>query len=229
MTFRNRLQYLMVWRIKLSNKQAIDEILKGNVRVNGLVQRQNIEISIEDEVEWNGQIIQVGEKFIYLAFYKPVGIETTLNESISDNLKNILPFKERLFPVGRLDKASEGLLLLTNDGNLFKHILKYDNRVEKEYLVTVDSPITTDFVRQMATGIRIMGKITLPCKVVQLEEKVFQIVLIQGMNRQIRRICYQLGYEVTQLKRVRIGNVVLEDLRPMNYRVVEKSICYDFR
>ena len=219
----------MVWRIKLSNKQAIDEILRGNVRVNGLVQRQNIEISIEDEVEWNGQIIKVGEKFIYLAFYKPVGIETTLNESIDDNLKSILPFKERLFPVGRLDKASEGLLLLTNDGNLFKHILKYDNRVEKEYLVTVDSPITTDFVRQMATGIRIMGKITLPCKVVQLEEKVFQIVLIQGMNRQIRRMCYQLGYEVTQLKRVRIGNVVLEDLRPMNYRVVEKSICYDFR
>ena len=151
----------------------------------------------------NGNILQEAKKLIYIAYYKPRGIETTLNTDIADNLKNILPFKDDVFPVGRLDKESEGLLLLTNDGTLYDKILRNENKTEKEYLVKVDKEITKSFLETMSSGITIMSKKTLPCKLVQIDETYFQNYLIQGLNRQIRRMCYKLNFEVLSLKRIR--------------------------
>ncbi|AFK03562.1 pseudouridine synthase Rsu [Emticicia oligotrophica DSM 17448] len=221
MTFRNRLQYLLVVRLQISNKEALALILSGKVLVNGLVVKSNCELSQTDEVVFEGKILQESKKMIYVAYYKPRGIETTLNTQIEDNLKEVLPFEEELFPVGRLDKASEGLLLLTNDGTVYDKILRNENKTEKDYIVEVDKPINDEFVELMSSGIVIMGKKTLPCEVVQLDDCVFKITLVQGLNRQIRRMCYKLNYEVLSLKRVRIGNIDLGDLKAGEYRFLD--------
>ncbi|MDR6563036.1 MULTISPECIES: pseudouridine synthase [unclassified Arcicella] len=218
MTFRNRLQYLLVKRLQIANKMALSLIQSGVIMVNGLVVNENVIINLEDEVVYNNQLIKEGKKMIYLAFYKPRGIETTLNTNIPENLKEILPFEDALFPVGRLDKESEGLLLLTNDGRLFDKTLRKEHQTEKEYFVTVDKVIDEEFITRMSNGIQIMGKMTLPCKVEKITDFSFKIILVQGLNRQIRRMCYQLHYEVLELIRTRIGNVLLENLTPSTYR-----------
>ena len=138
-----------------------------------------------------------------------------------DNLKAILPFEADIFPVGRLDKESEGLLLLTNDGTVYDKILRNENKTEKDYIVQVDKPITSEFLETMSDGIVIMGKKTLPCQLIQIDDFAFKITLIQGLNRQIRRMCYKLDYEVLSLKRVRIGDVNLENLKAGEYRILE--------
>ncbi len=217
MTFRKRLQYFLVKRLNISNKSALALILGGKISINNVLVLENIEINIEDNVIYENQILQEGKQLIYVAFYKPKGIETTLNTDIPNNLKDILPFKETLFPVGRLDKESEGLLLLTNDGRLFDKTLRSENQTEKEYLVKVDKKITDDFTLRMSSGITILGKITLPCPVKKVDDYTFKIILVQGINRQIRRMCYKLGYEVLELKRVRIGDVLLGELSPNEY------------
>lgn len=222
MTFRNRLQYLLVKRLQISNKMALSLIQSGEIIVNGLVVNENIIIEMEDEVIYNHSIIKEGKKMIYLAFYKARGIETTLNTEIPDNLKALLPFKD-IFPAGRLDKESEGLLLLTNDGRLFDKTLRKEHQTEKEYLVTVDKVIDEEFIARMSGGIKIMGKTTLPCQVEKINDFTFKIILVQGLNRQIRRMCYQLHYEVLELIRIRIGNVTLGDLRPNEYRIIDTS------
>lgn len=213
MTFRNRLQYLLVVRLQISNKEALNIIFSGKVLVNNIVAKSNCEITQTDEVLYEGKVLQEAKKLIYIAYYKPRGIETTLNTAIEDNLKAILPFEEEVFPVGRLDKESEGLLLLTNDGTVYDKILRNENKTEKDYIVQVDKPITTDFLQAMSSGIVIMGKKTLPCKLIQINDFTFKITLIQGLNRQIRRMCYKLDYDVLSLKRVRIGNIHLGDLK----------------
>lgn len=218
MTFRKRLQYFLVKRLNTSNRNALALILEGKVLVNDLAVFENIEINIKDKVVYENQILQEGKKLMYVAFYKPRAIETTLNTYIADNLKDILPFEETLFPVGRLDKESEGLLLLTNDGRLFDKTLRSEHHTEKEYLVKVDKEITDDFILKMSSGINILGKITLPCSVEKVDDFTFKIILVQGINRQIRRMCYKLDYEVLELKRIRIGNVSLGDLSPNEYR-----------
>ena len=218
MTFRKRLQYFLVKRLNISNKNAITLISEGKLLVNGTVIAENIEINIGDRIIYEDQILQEGKQLIYIAFYKPRGIETTLNTDIEDNLKGILPFKAKLFPVGRLDKESEGLLLLTNDGRLFDKILRSEHQTEKEYIVNVDKEITDNFILNMSSGITILGKTTLPCPVEKVDNFTFKIILIQGINRQIRRMCYKLEYEVLELKRIRIGNVVLGNLAPNEYR-----------
>lgn len=223
MTFRNRLQYLLVVRLQISNKEALSLIFSGKVLVNGSVVQSNCEIKQTDEVVYAGQVLQEAKKLIYIAYYKPRGIETTLNTDIADNLKAILPFEEEVFPVGRLDKESEGLLLLTNDGTVYDKILRNENKTEKDYIVLVDKPITTDFLQAMSSGIVIMGKKTLPCKLIQIDDFTFKITLIQGLNRQIRRMCYKLNYEVLSLKRVRIGEIHLGDLKAGEFRVGESS------
>ncbi len=223
MTFRNRLQYLLVVRLQISNKKALSLIFSGKVLVNGSVVQSNCEIKQTDEVVYAGQILQEAKKLIYIAYYKPRGIETTLNTAIADNLKAILPFEEDVFPVGRLDKESEGLLLLTNDGTVYDKILRNENKTEKDYIVQVDKSITTDFLQAMSSGIVIMGKKTLPCKLIQMDDFTFKITLIQGLNRQIRRMCYKLNYEVLSLKRVRIGEIHLGDLKAGEFRVGESS------
>ena len=221
MTFRNRLQYLLVVRLQISNKEALNLIFLGKVLVNGIATKSNNELTITDEVMYEGVVLQEAKKLIYVAFYKPRGIETTLNTAIANNLKDILPFKEPVFPVGRLDKESEGLLFLTNDGRVYDQMLRNENKTEKDYIVQVDKLITTDFLKAMSSGVIIMGKKTLPCEITKIDDFTFKITLIQGLNRQIRRMCYQLDYEVVKLKRVRIGNVFLKDLQAGEWSLVD--------
>lgn len=221
MTFRNRLQFLLVLRLQISNKEALHLIISGKVLVNGIISKSNCELSQTDEVIYEGKVLQEAKKLIYIAFYKPRGIETTLNVAIEDNLKAILPFEADVFPVGRLDKESEGLLLLTNDGTVYDKILRNENKTEKDYVVQVDRPITSEFLETMSEGIVIMGRKTLPCQLIQINDLTFKITLIQGLNRQIRRMCYKLNYEVLGLKRVRIGDVNLENLKAGEYRILE--------
>ena len=218
MTFRKRLQYFLVKRLNISNKSALTLILEGNIKINGQVITENTVINPEDSIVFDEQILQEGKKYIYVAFYKPRGIETTLNQDIQDNLKDVLPFKEELFPIGRLDKESEGLLILTNDGRTFDKTLRSEYQTEKEYLVKVDREINGNFICKMSNGINILGKITLPCRVKKIDDYTFKIILIQGINRQIRRMCYKLGYEVLRLIRVRIGEVELGNLQPNEFR-----------
>jgi 23S rRNA pseudouridine2604 synthase len=218
MTFRKRLQYFLVKNLNISNKSALQCISEGKTKINSKVIFENVIISPEDTIVFEEQILQEGKKFIYVAFYKPRGIETTLNQEIQDNLKSILPFKEELFPVGRLDKESEGLLILTNDGRLFDKTLRSEHQIEKEYLVTVDKEITEEFIKKMSNGINILGKTTLPCKIEKIDDFTFKIILIQGINRQIRRMCYKLDYEVLKLIRVRIGDVEIRELKPNEFR-----------
>ena len=223
MIFRKRLQYFLVKRLNISNKSALVLILEGKILVNDFSVFENIEINIQDKIVFDNQILQEGKQLIYIAFYKPRGIETTLNTEIPDNLKDILPFEENLFPVGRLDKESEGLLLLTNDGRTFDKTLRSEHQTEKEYLVKVNKVIDDDFVLKMSSGITILGKITLPCQVEKVDNFTFKIILIQGINRQIRRMCYKLGYEVLGLKRIRIGDILIGDLKPCEYYAVRKT------
>ena len=221
MTFRNRLQYLLVVRLQISNKNALGLILSGKVSVNGVSVKSNIEFTPVDEVIYEDKILQERKKLVYVAYYKSRGIETTLNTEIPNNLKSILPFDDELFPVGRLDKASEGLLLLTNDGTLYDKMLRNENKTEKEYIVRVDRKIDEYFIKSMSSGITIMGKTTLPCKVRQIDDFTFNIILVQGLNRQIRRMCYKLKYEVLSLIRVRIDQIKLENLIAGKYRVLD--------
>ena len=218
MTFRKRLQYFLVKRLNISNKNALALILAGKIKVNEQIVFENIILNLEDSVIVEEQIVQVKKEFIYLAFYKPRGIETTLNREIQDNLKEILPIKEELFPVGRLDKESEGLLILTNDGRIFDKTLRQEHQIEKEYLATVDREIDDEFIRKMSEGINILGRLTLPCQVEKIDNYTFKIILVQGLNRQIRRMCYKLNYEVLRLIRIRIGTVTLENLQPNEFR-----------
>lgn len=222
MTFRKRIQYHLVKKLNISNKVAIELIRNGQIAVNEVIIYENIEISETDSLKYGSVFLQEAKQLIYVAFYKPRGIETTLNTEIANNLKEILPFEESLFPVGRLDKESEGLLLLTNDGRIFDKTLRHENNIEKEYLVEVDKPISDEFLLKMASGVNILGKITKAAKLEKLTEFQFKIILTQGLNRQIRRMCYKLDYEVLKLVRIRIGNHKIEVLKPLEYRYLDK-------
>lgn len=211
MSFRNKLQYFLVKKLQISNSEAQKFLYERKITVNGKSTSANILIEPEFEIRYENEILQSSKDFKYLAFYKPRGVETTLNSEIADNLLSILPF-EGVFPVGRLDKASEGLLILTDDGRIYDKILRNEHKTEKEYIVIIDKPMDNAFLTIMANGVKIMGKTTLPCQLEMINENCFKITLIQGLNRQIRRMCYKLGYEVISLKRTRIGNLKLEDL-----------------
>jgi 23S rRNA pseudouridine2604 synthase len=164
-----------------------------------------------DEIRVDGKLIRENrDKPIYLAFNKPVGIECTTNQSVRNNIVDYINYPERIFPIGRLDKASEGLIFMTNDGDIVNKILRARNNHEKEYIVTVDKPITDRFIQKMGNGVPILDTVTRKCKVEQISKYIFKIVLTQGLNRQIRRMCEYLGYEVTALKRIRIINISLD-------------------
>lgn len=168
-------------------------------------------VSLRDEIRLDGKLVSgKTEKPIYLAFHKPAGIECTTNQSVKNNIVDYINYPLRIFPIGRLDKASEGLIFMTNDGDIVNKILRARNNHEKEYIVTVDKPITDRFLKRMASGIPILGTVTRKCEVEQLSKFVFRIVLTQGLNRQIRRMCQYVGYEVTALKRIRIINIHLD-------------------
>ena len=194
-----------------SRRKADDYISDGRVYINGKPALLGSKVSIEDEISVDGEIIQnKDKKKVYIAFNKPVGIECTGNHKVKDNIIDYINHKERLFTIGRIDKQSEGLILLTNDGDIVNNVLRSENRKEKEYIVTVNKKITTEFIDKMRKGVRIMGRITRKCFVKKIHENRFKIILTQGMNRQIRRMCEVLGYRVTKLKRVRIMDIHLD-------------------
>jgi 23S rRNA pseudouridine2604 synthase len=181
-----------------SRREADRLIEQGRVTINGNVPEMGTKIGPDDEVRVNGKLIQEKkDEKIYLAFNKPVGIECTTNLDVRDNIVDYINYPERIFPIGRLDKASEGLIFMTNDGDIVNKILRARNNHEKEYIVTVNKPITDRFIQRMANGIPILETITKKCKVEQVSKYVFRIVLTQGLNRQIRRMCEYLDYEVT--------------------------------
>ena len=194
-----------------SRREADKLIEQGRVTINGVVPEMGTKISSNDEVRVNGKLVRENrKKRIYLAFNKPAGIECTTNQDVRDNIVDYINYPERIFPIGRLDKASEGLIFMTNDGDIVNKILRARNNHEKEYIVTVNRPITDRFIERMANGIPILDTVTRNCKVEQVSKFVFRIILTQGLNRQIRRMCEYLDYEVTALKRTRIINISLD-------------------
>ena len=194
-----------------SRREADKLIEQKRISINGKVAEMGTKVSLRDEIRLDGKLVSgKTEKPIYLAFHKPAGIECTTNQSVKNNIVDYINYPLRIFPIGRLDKASEGLIFMTNDGDIVNKILRARNNHEKEYIVTVDKPITDRFLKRMASGIPILGTVTRKCEVEQLSKFVFRIVLTQGLNRQIRRMCQYVGYEVTALKRIRIINIHLD-------------------
>ncbi|WP_119792927.1 23S rRNA pseudouridine(2604) synthase RluF [Flavobacterium anhuiense] len=194
-----------------SRREADKLIEEGRVTINGAVPEMGTKVSPEDEVRVDGKlIVEKNEKMIYLAFNKPVGIECTTNLEVKNNIVDYINYPKRIFPIGRLDKASEGLIFMTNDGDIVNKILRARNNHEKEYTVTVNKPITERFIQRMGNGVPILDTVTKKCKVEQISKYTFKIILTQGLNRQIRRMSEYLGYEVTALKRIRIINISLD-------------------
>lgn len=194
-----------------SRREADKLIEQGRVTINGKLSEMGTKVTPEDEVRIDGKLISdKKEKNTYLAFHKPVGIECTTNQSVKNNIVDYINYPVRVFPVGRLDKESEGLILMTNDGDIVNKILRSRNNHGKEYIVTVNKPITERFIKRMSNGIPILDTVTKKCEVEQISNRVFRIILTQGLNRQIRRMCEYLGYEVTALKRIRVINISLD-------------------
>lgn len=198
-----------------SRREADKLIEQKKVTINGKVAEMGTQVQQDDKVEVNGKLISPPEnKFVYIALNKPPGITCTTELQIKDNIINFVNHSERIFPVGRLDKPSQGLILLTSDGDIVNKILRAGNYHEKEYLVTVDKPITADFIRKMANGVPLtdLDTVTRKCKVEQINRFTFRIILTQGLNRQIRRMCDHFDYKVYKLERTRIMNLTLKDL-----------------
>ena len=195
------------------SRRAADKLVEERrVTINGKIPELGEKIAPGDEVRVNGKLINPPkEKHVYLAFNKPVGIVCTTDTGVEkDNIIDFINYPKRIFPIGRLDKPSEGLIFLTNDGDIVNKILRARNHHEKEYIVSVDKPINADFVIAMSNGVPILDTITRKCKVEPIDKFTFKIILTQGLNRQILRMCDYLGYNVTRLKRVRIMNVKLD-------------------
>ena len=195
------------------SRRAADKLLEeGRIKINGKIPELGTKVSDEDYIEVDGRTIRESEgKPIYIAFNKPRGIVcTTDSKREQNNIIDFINYPKRIFPIGRLDKASEGLIFLTNDGDIVNKILRSKNNHEKEYIVRVDKPISTRFLDKMRNGVPILDTITKKCEVEKIDDMHFRIVLTQGLNRQIRRMCEYLDYEVKKLKRIRIMNVSLD-------------------
>ena len=201
-----------------SRRKAEEYINDGRVTINGAVAVLGNRVFDNDIVKLDGKPLQAKPKEIYIALNKPVGLVSSTNPKERKNIIEFVGHPERLFPIGRLDKPSEGLIFLTNNGDIVNKILRAGNNHEKEYIVSVDKPITDAFIDRMRNGIPILGTVTKKCKVEKISEKVFKIVLVQGLNRQIRRMCSYLEYEVIKLKRTRIMNITLGKLKAGEWR-----------
>ena len=194
------------------SRRAADKLIdEGRVTINGVVPEMGTKVSVTDTVHVDGKEIQKNkDAFVYLAFNKPIGIVCTTDTRVEkDNIIDFINYPKRIFPIGRLDKPSEGLILLTDDGDIVNKILRASNNHEKEYLVTVDKPISQTFIERMSGGVPILDVVTKKCYIEKLDSHTFKIILTQGLNRQIRRMCEYLDYEVQTLKRVRIMNITL--------------------
>jgi 23S rRNA pseudouridine2604 synthase len=203
-----------------SRREADKFIETGKVLVNGHRAVVGELVSGKDKVMLNGQRIEakVGDEFVFLAFNKPVGVISTTEIGVKDSIIDYIGYHERIFPIGRLDKESQGLIFMTNNGDIVNKILRAGNNHEKEYLVTVNKPITDDFITRMGNGVPMLGETTKKCKVTKESVYTFRIVLVQGLNRQIRRMCEYFEYEVTKLERVRIMNINLKGIPTGEWR-----------
>lgn len=208
-----------------SRREADRFIEKGNVFINGKRAKIGDQVFAGDKVMVNGHNIEPKEasSFLLLAFNKPVGITSTTESNVKDNIVDYVNYSERIFPIGRLDKDSQGLIFLTNNGDIVNKILRAGNKHEKEYIVTVNKPISEDFIFEMSNGVPILGVNTRKCKVRQISTYVFNIILIQGLNRQIRRMCEHFGYEVTKLERTRIMNISLKGIPTGEFRELSEE------
>ena len=201
-----------------SRREADNYIDQGRVTINDNVAIKGNRVKPGDVVEIDGEPIKKKDKTVYIAFNKPVGITCTTDLKDKTNIISFINYNSRIFPIGRLDKPSEGLIFLTNDGDIVNKILRAGNQHEKEYIVTVNKPVTPDFVHKMSNGVKILDTVTRKCFVKQEGKNRFRIILTQGLNRQIRRMCTALGYEVETLKRTRIMHITLSHLPPGKWR-----------
>ena len=201
-----------------SRREADRLIEQGLVIINGTVAVVGTKVTTADDIIIDGKPLKSKKAPIYLAFNKPVGITCTTDQAIEGNIVDYIKHRERIFPIGRLDKASQGLIFLTNDGDIVNKILRAGNNHEKEYLVSTRQPITPTFIQKMGNGIPILDSITQKCFVEKVSKNTFRIILTQGMNRQIRRMCEYLDYNVTKLERIRIMNIKLKDLAVGKWR-----------
>lgn len=207
-----------------SRRDADRLIAEGRVQVNGEVAGVGVRLADDDEVTVDGQALKArprrsgGRRHVYIALNKPVGVTCTTESSVKGNIVDFVGHEQRIFPIGRLDKDSEGLILMTSNGDIVNEILRAENAKEKEYLVAVNKAVTPEFLTGMARGVRIHGKPTKPCRTSRLAKFGFRVVLTQGLNRQIRLMAAAFGYRVTQLRRVRIVNIKLGALKPGQWR-----------
>ena len=206
-----------------SRREADNLIKQGRVKANNNLVSLGTKVSVDSEIRVDNKVIKKEEKLVYLAFNKPIGIVCTTDVRVEkNNIIDYINYPLRIYPIGRLDKNSEGLIFLTNDGNIVNKILRSKNKNEKEYIVEVSRTITKSFIDRMQKGIPILGTVTDPCFIKQIHKKKFKIILTQGLNRQIRRMCEYLNYRVTSLRRVRIMNIRL-DLEVGKYRHLSKK------
>lgn len=201
-----------------SRREADKIIDAGRVTINGRKGVLGDRVTLADAIAIDGKQINAPQATVYIAFNKPRGITCTTDIKVKDNIISYINHPQRVFPVGRLDKASEGLIFLTSDGNIVNKILRAGNNHQKEYIVTVDKPITQDFIQKMGNGVAILDTVTAKCFVEKVHPTVFRIILTQGLNRQIRRMCEALGYEVNRLKRIRIMNITVDGIRVGGWR-----------
>jgi 23S rRNA pseudouridine2604 synthase len=195
-----------------SRREADSWIEAGRVTVNGQIATLGTKVAEGDVVCVDGRQIGAAKQHVYIALNKPVGVTCTTERDVRGNIVDFVRHRERIFPIGRLDKDSEGLILLTNHGDIVNEVLRSENEHEKEYIVTVDRPVTEIFLNGMASGVRIMGEVTKPCRIRRIGPATFRIILTQGLNRQIRRMCSFFGYKVVRLQRVRIMHIELGSL-----------------
>lgn len=206
-----------------SRREADKLVEEGRVSVNGTIPLLGTKVSEDDEIKIDGKLLKQKSKLVYLAFNKPVGITCTTDRNKKGNIIDFIKYPQRIFPIGRLDKPSEGLIFLTNDGDIVNKILRAGNNHEKEYIVTVDKQISPAFINAMGNGVPILDTVTKKCFVEQESSNSFRIILTQGLNRQIRRMCDSLGYHVRQLKRTRIMNIHLKGIKEGEWRLLTKE------
>ncbi|KMT23121.1 23S rRNA pseudouridine(2604) synthase RluF [Clostridium cylindrosporum] len=206
-----------------SRREADKLIQSGKVTINGKRAALGDSVEYNDKVLVDGKPLKVKSKRVYIVLNKPVGITCTTELHIKENIVDFVGHKERIFPIGRLDKDSEGLIILTNDGDIVNKVLRSENNHEKEYIVTVNKLVTDKFISNMGNGVNIEGKLTKKCKVERISDYTFRIILTEGRNRQIRKMSAAFGYEVKKLKRIRIMNILLGDLKKGKWRDLTKT------
>jgi 23S rRNA pseudouridine2604 synthase len=221
MSFRLRLKYYLVHSLNYAGKKADEIIGSQTLKINGEVVKENVILHDLDEIELNGTILKEKARYEYYALHKPRGIESTFNKKIEHNLSTVFPFDGKFNIAGRLDKDSEGLLLISTNGKWVNGITRPDSKKEKEYLVEVNEKIDHDFILKMGAGVDIGFYITQPCFVEQINENCFRIILTEGKNKQIRRMCKKLGKTVSALKRIRIDEIYLGDLQVVESRKLD--------